>query len=105
MKRGFGLVFLFFRGMIAFLSFNIFSTVQTHKIEPPSTPRFQGFLGDLGALGGKKSKMYGRELISKVSSVSDMVESHREQARDMIVVQRVKDLPARFPRTDEAHLS
>lgn len=37
--------------------------------------------------------------------VLDVVEPEREQARDVIVVERVEDLPARFARADEAHVA
>lgn len=40
-----------------------------------------------------------------VSSVLDVVEPECEQARDVVVVYRVEDLPARFARADEMHLA
>jgi hypothetical protein len=40
-----------------------------------------------------------------VSSVLDVVESQGEQARDVVIFNRVEDLPARFARSDEVHLA
>lgn len=37
-------------------------------------------------------------------SVYDVIKPQREQARDVIVFDGVKDLPARFARADEVHL-
>jgi hypothetical protein len=38
-------------------------------------------------------------------SVLDVIEPEGEKPRDVVVVERVEDLPARFPRADEVHLA
>jgi hypothetical protein len=35
----------------------------------------------------------------------DVIQPQREQARDMVIVYGVKDLPARFARADKVHLA
>jgi hypothetical protein len=87
--------------MVVFLSLKIFQ-YRTFFFLPPSTPSPPGFKGFHGAFGVFLKSLYGRK---NVSSVSDMLKSHFEQAGDMVVIQRVEDLPAFLSRADEVHLA